>query len=61
MSYFEAIGVDYQYNATSVLDADYQFQKSCDICCTTGKHLDCGKCHIASAHDNIILALSNRH
>lgn len=61
MSYFEAVGVDYQYNATSIFDAKNKFKKSCTICCTTGKHLDCDKCHIASAHNNIIIALSTKH
>jgi hypothetical protein len=53
MTYFESIGVDYQYNATNITEAKHALKKSCDICSKTGKHITCDRCAIASVH-NII-------
>ena len=57
MTYFEAVGVDYQYGATNYLRAKKAFEKSCDICGKTGKHISCDQCAIASAHKDIITIL----
>ena len=57
MTYFESVGVDYQYNATSTNKAVQAFEKSCDICTRTGMHIECDKCAIASVHNIIISVL----
>lgn len=54
MSNFEAIGIDYQYNARTIAGAKRAFEISCNKCTTTGKHIECAKCAIASVHNNIV-------
>ena len=58
MSYFETLGVGYQYNATSPFEADEAFKKSCNICCNTGRRISCDKCAISNAHTYISNILS---
>lgn len=53
MTYFESVGVEYQYSSTTIQEADKAFQKSCDKCSAGGKRILCDKCAIAAAHDNI--------
>lgn len=60
MSYFEERGVEHQYNARNIAEANRAFDNSCTRCCTTGRHLDCDKCHIASAHNTIITLFNNK-
>ena len=54
MTYFEAVGVDYQFNATNLFEAKRYFAKSCNRCTYTGKHIDCDRCAISAAHNNIL-------
>ena len=54
MTYFEAVGVNYQYSATNVFKAKRNFAKSCAKCSTQGKHIACEQCAIAEAHYNVI-------
>ena len=60
MTYFETIGVDHQYGATSVRSAKKSLEKSCTICAKTGKHINCDRCAIAGAHSAILSILDNR-
>jgi hypothetical protein len=50
MTKFEQIGVNYQYDANNVYEANKAFSYSCTCCCAKGIHLDCDKCAIACAH-----------
>ena len=50
MSKFEERGVDRQQRARTKRYAILSFQHSCDICCYTGKHINCDNCAIANAH-----------
>ena len=59
MSYFEQLGVNFQYNSRSIEEATKNFERSCDKCCNTGKHIECDRCHIASVHNDVLLILSN--
>ena len=54
MTYFEAVGVDYQYSATNLFEAKKSFAKSCKKCICTGKRIDCDKCAIANTHKELI-------
>ena len=54
MTYFESVGVDYQYSATNIFEAKREFQKSCAKCSMKGKRISCNKCAIAEAHHNVI-------
>jgi len=57
MTYFEFVGVNYQYSATNIAKAKKAFEKSCEICAKTGKHINCNQCAIASTHKDIIYIL----
>ena len=59
MTYFESIGVAKQCSAPSVDYAQKSFKKSCTICVHTGKNIPCDRCHIASAHNDVIHILFN--
>lgn len=50
MTYFETIGVDYQYN---IPEATSAFKKSC----ATGKHISCDRCAISNVHNSILSIL----
>lgn len=54
MTYFESVGVDYQYSATNILEAKKSFAKSCAKCSIQGKHISCKDCAIAEAYHNVI-------
>lgn len=54
MTYFEAVGVDYQYNANNTYEANKAFHRSCNKCVTQGKHIDCDRCAIAVVHNNML-------
>ena len=41
MTYFETVGVDYQYNAKNIKEANKAFEYSCNCCCTKGIHIEC--------------------
>ena len=53
MSGFERIGVDYQYNARNINEAIKSFNNSCNRCCTQGRHIECDRCAIATAHNTV--------
>lgn len=58
MTYFETLGVSHQYGAKNILKAKKALEKSCDICTKTGKHIDCGRCAIANAHNDMTIILT---
>ena len=60
MTYFEAVGVDYQYSATNINYAKRQMDKSCNKCSTQGKYISCDRCAIATAHSNILMIVKGR-
>ena len=50
MTRFEEKGVARQYNARSAREAERSLEKSCEICATQGKYVNCAYCMIASVH-----------
>lgn len=54
MTKFETIGVNRQYDAASIEEANKAFSRSCDCCCNKGIHLDCEKCSIAYVHSMVV-------
>ena len=54
MTRFEQIGIDRQYNANNVNEAEKFFKKSCTHCCTKGMQLQCDHCNIAFVHGIIV-------
>ena len=53
MTKFEQIGVNRQFDATSIEELNENFKHSCDVCCRKGMHIECDKCHIA--YTNVLL------
>ena len=47
MTKFEERGINRQYSAGSIIEAKMAFEKSCEICATQGKFVNCDKCAIA--------------
>lgn len=54
MTKFEQVGINYQYDATSIREANKAFQHSCDCCCNKGMHLDCDHCAISHVHSLVV-------
>lgn len=54
MSRFELKGIEIQQSARTMQWAINAFNHSCDICCCTGKHINCDKCAIEQEHKNIM-------
>ena len=53
MTKFETIGVNRQYEAETVREANKAFNHSCDCCCNRGMKIDC-ECSIAFVHSLVI-------
>lgn len=51
---FERIGVNFQYEATSIEQANKSFAYSCECCCNKGVRLECDRCAIAHAHGLVV-------
>ena len=54
MTKFETIGVNRQYEAETVREANKAFNHSCNSCCNRGMKIDCDKCSIAFVHSLVI-------
>ena len=54
MTKFETIGVNRQYEAETVREANKAFNHSCDCGCNRGMKIDCDKCSIAFVHSLVI-------
>lgn len=50
MTAFETVGVNRQFDARNIYEANYAFERSCDCCCKSGQHINCDKCHISYTH-----------
>ena len=51
MTKFEQIGVNRQYDARNIEEANKAFANSCTCCCNKGIRLECDKCCISYTHD----------
>lgn len=60
MTKFEQIGINYQYEANSIKEANKAFQHSCDCCCNKGMRLDCDHCAIAFTHSLVVAYFNDR-
>lgn len=58
MTKFETIGVNRQFDANSIEEANKSFARSCEVCCKKGMHIECDRCHIAFTN-NLICAYFN--
>ena len=50
------VAIANQFACTTIMQADEQFQKSCDICCNSPQclHRSCDGCRVAEMHKYII-------
>lgn len=60
MTNFETVGINYQYEATTIEQANKSFKYSCDCCCSKGRHADCDRCAIANVHSLIVAYLNDK-
>ena len=58
MSFVE-IGIERQYEAQNINEANRAFKSSCRLCSTRGRHLECDRCGIANAHNTVIAIFDN--
>ncbi len=56
---FERVGVNFQYEAASIEQANNSFKYSCECCCTKGIRLDCDRCAIAHAHSLVVACFND--
>lgn len=59
MTKFEQVGVNYQYDANDIHEANKAFKHSCTCCCNKGIKLECDKCAIAHVHDMVVASFSD--
>lgn len=49
------VAINNQYACKSIEEADRQFERSCDMCCTSPScYMDCDHCKVAMAHEEIV-------
>ena len=60
MTKFEQIGVNYQYDANNIKEANRSFEYSCNCCCNKGIRLNCDKCAIAQAHALVVAYFNDK-
>lgn len=57
MAFFEN-GADIQYQSTSIRQADKNYNKSCNLCCSIGLRMRCEMCPIEGAHATVVATLA---
>lgn len=57
---FIEIAIRYQQNSSTIEEATKMFNRSCDICCLRGLHLDCDHCQIEAVHKMTVSILSEK-
>lgn len=50
MTRFEERGIERQYHSRNIREAKRSLERSCEICATQGKYINCAHCMIASVH-----------
>lgn len=52
----ERIAINNQFACKTIIEADENFKKSCDICCNSPSCLwrDCDKCKVAQMHKFVV-------
>jgi len=60
MSKFMDVGIQKQYDSTTVYQATKNFEKSCALCCYHGYHISCRHCHIEGAHETVVRMLTEK-
>lgn len=58
MTKFEQVGVNYQYAASNIHQAQKSFQYSCHCCCVKGMRIECDHCAIEVAHNLVVASFA---
>lgn len=61
MTKFEQVGVNYQYDAATIEQANKSFEYSCACCCHKGMRIKCDRCAIACAHNLVVACFSDKN
>ena len=61
MTNFERIGVNHQFDAHSIEEANKAFARSCEVCCSKGRYSKCSKCAIDYTHQLVVAYLNDKN
>ena len=56
---FIELSIRYQNAASTKEEAVKNFERSCNICCNRGLHLDCDRCQVSVVHNMTIAVLDD--
>ena len=56
---FIEVAIRYQNTASTKEEAVKKFERSCNICCNRGLHLDCDRCQVSAVHNMTIAVLDD--
>lgn len=56
---FENMGVELQKSSESKDEALRNFRTSCNICCYRGMHIQCDRCYIKAAHQQVLACIDD--
>ena len=56
---FIELAIRYQNAASTKEEAVKNFERSCNICCNRGLHLDCDRCQVSVVHNMTIAVLDD--
>ena len=59
MTKFEQVGVNYQYDAESIQEANKAFSHSCHCCCNKGMQITCDRCSISHVHHLVVASFND--
>lgn len=54
MTAFERVGVNYQLDAQSIIEANKLFRRTCECCTSKGRHSICRQCAVKHSHDLMV-------
>lgn len=60
MTTFEQIGINYQYSALSLEQAQRSFEHSCKCCINKGRNTPCDRCAIEQVHTMVCAIFNDR-
>lgn len=60
MTKFEKIGVNYQFDANNIEEANKAFERSCNACCHMGRRAKCKQCAIDCTHTMVVAYFNDK-
>lgn len=60
MTKFEQIGINHQYEANNIKEANKAFSHSCNCCCNKGMHIECDRCAISTVHSLVVAYFNDK-